>query len=329
MNAVAGAAPADIDAAVATLRAGELVAFPTETVYGLGADARNPAALRKIYAMKGRPSTHPLILHLADAAQLSQWAAAVPPAAQALATRFWPGPLTLVLPRASGVPDELTGGQDSVAIRVPAHPVARALLAAFGGGVAAPSANRYGRVSPTRAEHVREEFPEGLRVLEGGECTVGLESTIVSLLEATPRLLRPGAITRAQLEEVVGPVLEADGAGATPRVPGSTAQHYAPQTPLTLVATVDLAQVVAEAAARGEQVAVMAQAAQTAASSATDRVAWQRMPPSATDYGQQLYATLRRLDKLGVSRILVERVPAGVEWDAVRDRLSRAAATFD
>jgi L-threonylcarbamoyladenylate synthase len=328
MNAVAGAAPTDIDAAVAALRAGELVAFPTETVYGLGADARNPAALRKIYAMKGRPSTHPLILHLADAAQLSQWVAAVPPAAQALAARFWPGPLTLVLPRASGVLDELTGGQDSVAIRVPAHPIARALLAAFGGGVAAPSANRYGRVSPTRAEHVREEFPQGLLVLEGGECAVGLESTIVSLLDAEPRLLRPGAITRAQLEDVIGPVLEAGAPGAAPRVPGSTAQHYAPQTPLTLVATVDLAQVVAEAAARGEQVAVMAQAAQTAASAATDRVAWQRMPQSATDYGQQLYATLRRLDKLGVSRILIERVPAGIEWDAVRDRLSRAAATF-
>ena len=204
MNAVAGASPADIDAAVAALRSGELVAFPTETVYGLGADARNPAALRKVYAMKGRPSTHPLILHLADAAQLSQWVAVVPPAAQALATRFWPGPLTLVLRRASGVLDELTGGQDSVAIRVPAHPIARAVLAAFGSGVAAPSANRYGRVSPTRAEHVREEFPQGLLVLEGGECAVGLESTIVSLVGETAQLLRPGAISRAALEAELG-----------------------------------------------------------------------------------------------------------------------------
>ena len=328
MNAVAGASPADIDAAVAALRSGELVAFPTETVYGLGADARNPAALRKVYAMKGRPSTHPLILHLADAAQLSQWVAAVPPAAQALATRFWPGPLTLVLPRASGVLDELTGGQDSVAIRVPAHPIARAVLAAFGSGVAAPSANRYGRVSPTRAEHVREEFPQGLLVLEGGECAVGLESTIVSLLDAEPRLLRPGAITRAQLEDVIGPVLEAGAPGAAPRVPGSTAQHYAPQTPVSVLGTSDLARALTDAAARGEGIAVMSRGAAPATSATSPTLHWEHMPQSAPDYARLLYATLRRLDKLGVSRILIERVPAGIEWDAVRDRLSRAAATF-
>ena len=326
MTATAGAAP-EIAAAVAALRAGELVAFPTETVYGLGADARNPAALRRVYALKGRPATHPLILHLADAAALPQWVAAVPPAAATLAARFWPGPLTLVLPRAAGVPDELTGGQDSVAVRVPSHPVAQALLAAFGGGIAAPSANRYGRLSPTRAAHVRDEFPSGIAVvLEGGDCEVGLESTIVSLLGKTPRILRPGVIGRAALEAALGmrvlagdePEASAGGGAAAasapvapvPRVPGSTAQHYAPRTPLTLVAAGGLAAAVAAAVARGERVATLA------------------CPPGAdaAAYGRALYASLRALDDGRADRLLVEEVPATPEWDAARDRLARAAA---
>ena len=325
MNAVAGAAP-DIAAAVAALRAGGLVAFPTETVYGLGADARDPAALRRVYALKGRPATHPLILHLADAAELPRWVAAVPPAATALAARFWPGPLTLVLPRAPGVPDELTGGQDSVAVRVPSHPVARALLEAFGGGIAAPSANRYGRISPTRAAHVREEFPTGVAaILEGGDCEVGLESTIVSLLGPVPRILRPGVIGRAALESALGTrVLSgderaADGGAAdaaaapTPRVPGSTAQHYAPRTPLTLVPAGALEAAEAAARARGERTATLA------------------CPPGRDPaaYGRALYATLRALDDGRADRLLVEQVPATPEWDAVRDRLSRAAAASD
>lgn len=312
MSAASGASAPEIAAAVAVLRAGDLVAFPTETVYGLGADARNPAALRKVYALKGRPSTHPLILHLHSAAELDAWAANIPTAARQLAARFWPGPLTLVLSRAAGVPDELTGGQDSIAIRVPAHPVARQLLAAFGSGIAAPSANRYGRVSPTSAQHVREEFPQDLLVLEGGDCEVGLESTIVSLLDDAPRLLRPGVITRAAIEAELGRSLAVGAASNAPRVPGSTLQHYAPQTPLELVARGTLAQAVAAAAARGEQVATLA------CHDGTD----------AVDYGRVLYAELRRLDKLGASRILAEQVPPTPQWDAVRDRLSRAAATF-
>lgn len=316
MNSAAGADAPGIAAAVAALRAGESVAFPTETVYGLGADARNPAALRRVYALKGRPATHPLILHLADAADLPRWVAAVPPAAALLAERFWPGPLTLVLPRGPGVPDELTGGQDSVAVRVPSHPVAQALLKAFGSGIAAPSANRYGRISPTRAAHVRDEFPTGVAViLEGGDCEVGLESTIVSLLGPVPRILRPGVIGRAALEATLGTrVLEGGPAGGegspTPRVPGSMAQHYAPRTPLTLVPAGTLAAAAAAAIARGERVATLA------------------CPPhsDAAVYGRALYATLRALDDGRADRLLVEQVPATPEWDAVRDRLTRAAA---
>ncbi len=302
----------EIDAAVLRLRAGALVAFPTETVYGLGADARNPVALRKVYTLKGRPATHPLILHLHSADQLSSWAAEVPPMALRLAARFWPGPLTLVLRRAAGVADELTGGQDTIAVRVPAHPVARALLAAFGSGIAAPSANRYGRVSPTRAAHVREEFPDDLLVLEGGDCEVGLESTIVSLVSETLQLLRPGMISSAALEAELGMALQVPTAGTAPRVPGSVAQHYAPQTLLTLVPAGGLAVAINDAKARGENVVTLACPPGTAAAS----------------YGRALYAQLRGLDKQGASRILVESVPESADWDAVRDRLARAAATF-
>ena len=312
MNSTVVAAP-DLAAAVVALRAGGLVAMPTETVYGLGADARNPAALRKIYAIKNRPVDHPLILHLADAAALPEWVVEVPPAAQVLAAHFWPGPLTLVLRRAPGVPDELTGGQDSVAIRVPSHPVAQALLRAFGGGIAAPSANRYGRVSPTCAAHVREEFPEGIAViLEGGDCEVGLESTIVSLLGPLPQLLRPGGFPRAEIEAVLGAPVAAVVVAPAPRVPGSTAQHYAPRTPLELVPAGGLADAVARAAAEGLRVATLG------------------CPPGcdAATYGRALYADLRRLDARGVDRLLVEEAPATPEWEAVRDRLARAAATF-
>jgi L-threonylcarbamoyladenylate synthase len=335
MNAPIEASDADIAAAVTALRAGELVAFPTETVYGLGADAGNPAALSRVYEAKGRPTDHPLILHLADAAELSHWvgelSASMAQQVERLAKAFWPGPLTLVLPRAAAVSPVLTGGQQSIAIRVPSHPVAQRLLRAFGSGIAAPSANRYGRVSPTRAEHVREEFPTGVTILEGGDCEVGVESTILSLLETPPRILRPGIISRQQLEALIGPLAQGSSA-AVPRVPGSTPQHYAPQTPVELVAADALEARIESSNATGDAVVVLARRApQThlalACGAAPSHVRrWLQAPMSAVDYAHDLYANLRALDKENAARILIEQVPAGPEWDAVRDRLGRAAA---
>jgi len=308
--------PDPIPHAVALLRAGELVAFPTETVYGLGADARNPAAVAKIYALKGRPAGHPLIVHLGAASALDDWASHVPDAARRLADRFWPGPLTLILPRAKGVPDAVTGGQDTVGLRVPGHPLAQRLLAAFDGGVAAPSANRYGRVSPTCAAHVREEFgPATPFLLDGGDCDVGLESTIVSLA-GEPLLVRPGGISQADLESVIGPLRRA-AAGEGPRAPGTTVSHYAPATALRLV----------ERAERdpgyGPQVAVLAS---RPAPVGFAGILWVDSGANPARYAHDLYASLRRLDWVGADLILVESVPTLPAWDAVRDRLARAAA---
>src|ERR1700687_2878922 len=235
MVRVVRATALELATAVQALRDGELVVFPTETVYGLGAHAGYPAALRRVFELKGRPTTHPLIVHIDSPRYLTRWAREVPEAAQKLADRFWPGPLTLVLPRAENVHRVVTGGHDTVAVRVPAHPMAQQLLTAFGGGIPAPSAHRYGRVSPTRAEHVREEFGGAVRViLDGGECQIGLESTIVSFEGGGVRLLRPGSVTAAQLRQVVGELVS--GADSvSPRVPGSTVTHYAPTTPMTIV----------------------------------------------------------------------------------------------
>lgn len=209
------ATDADIAAAAARLRAGELVALPTETVHGLGADAMNPAAVRRIFEAKGRPADHPLIVHLPDAEQMTQWARDIPREAIALAQAFWPGPLTLILKREDDVPLEVTGGQDTVGLRVPGHPLALKLLRAFGGGVAAPSANRFGRISPTTAQHVRDEFHDtlgdALTVLDGGPCEVGIESTILDLSGEAPRILRPGAISAEQIAAVIGRMPAARG----------------------------------------------------------------------------------------------------------------------
>jgi L-threonylcarbamoyladenylate synthase len=301
------------------LAAGELVAIPTETVYGLAADAANPAAVMKIFALKGRPADHPLIVHIGDPGAVDDWAAHVPPAGRLLAERFWPGPLTLILPRAANVPGEVTGGQDSVGIRCPSHPVAQQLLREFArigsGAVAAPSANRFGHVSPTTAQHVRDEFGAALAIVDGGACNVGLESAIVDLTRADPVLLRPGGISRQALEAALGRRLLDRDADA-PRASGTLASHYAPGTPLELVSARDLAYVpVQEAAVLGFEPPRAEPAARL----------WIQASPDPLEYGHDLYAHLRALDAAGARRILVQAPPDLPEWEAVNDRLRRAA----
>jgi len=313
----------DIDKAVAILRRGGLVAFPTETVYGLGADARNPGALTKLYATKGRPAGHPVIVHLADVSQLAQWARDVPPAAAKLAARFWPGPLTLILRRALGVSDAVTGGQDTVGLRIPSHPVAHALLTKFGGGVAAPSANRFGRVSATTSQHVKQEFGDGVDfVLEGGPSEIGIESTIVAVTGGQPVLLRPGHISAREIEQAAGVPLAAPDTGS-PRAPGTLAAHYAPQALLIVMEGDLLLELAASLTRQGKRVAVLARCAlQPLLSGLT----WIAAPPDAPAYAHDFYANLRALDAAGCDAILVEKLPLQPEWAAVNDRLDRAAA---
>lgn len=313
----------ELEAAVSALRNGELVAFPTETVYGLGANARDPSALRRVFAAKGRPAGHPLILHLDSIRFLPRWTRELPPQVEVLADRFWPGPLTVVLKRNPEVSDVLTGGQDTIAVRIPSHPMALQLLTAFGGGIAAPSANRYGRLSPTRAEHVREELGDAVSViLDGGDSTIGLESTIVSLVGGPPRLLRPGAVRADQLLELL-PDLEVGPAPGLPRTPGSTPQHYAPQTRVVIVSTPELEPRIEEFLAAQQRVAVLAQRPPRLARA---NVTWINAGRRADVYQHDLYANLRSLDKAGAVAILVEEVPDGLPWAAIRDRLARASA---
>jgi L-threonylcarbamoyladenylate synthase len=312
----------EIQEAVEALRAGDLVAFPTETVYGLGANANNPDAVRKIFRVKGRPSTHPVIVHLDHPRYIQRWVRELSPEAQKLAEAFWPGPLTIVAKRGPAVNDVITGGQDTIAIRVPNHPVAQQLLNAFGGGIAAPSANRYGHVSPTRAEHVREEFGDEVPiVLDGDDCKIGLESTIVSCVGDVPRVLRPGSITLAQLREIV-PTIQMGPNPTSPRVPGTTSRHYSPNTPVNVVPSRRLEIVMNEFAAKGEKVAVLAQ---RPPSNTTPFMTWVNAGTRPDVYARQLYANLRALDKAGAKIILVEEVPDDERWDAIRDRLKRAA----
>jgi len=310
-----------IQTAVTILRAGGLVVFPTETVYGLGADAGNASAVRKIFAAKERPADHPVIVHLASERQLSQWASEIPPAVEQLAERFWPGPLTLIVKRAKSVIDEVTGGQDTVGLRVPSHPVAQALLQAFGAGIAAPSANRFGRVSPTTVGHVREELGDRVDlILDGGACDVGIESTIVDVSGDTPVLLRPGRISEEEIEAVLHVPLGRLGAGS-PRVSGTLAAHYAPSLPLVLASSGMLDAVVREQASR-RVVAVLARRPRPSYSSAT---VWMVGPRDAAQFAHYLYAGLRQLDQCGCSVIIVEAPPETPDWAAVRDRLERAA----
>lgn len=344
-SALASVMPPDaasLSLAARLLIQGELVAMPTETVYGLAADATQPSAVARIFAAKGRPNDHPVIVHVLPEADLSSWAACVPAAAKVLAARFWPGPLTMILPRAPGVSDALTGGQDTVGLRCPAHPVALALLRAFrdaggSGAVAAPSANRFGRVSPTRAAHVADEFgPAVALILDGGQCPIGIESTILDLSRERPVLLRPGHLTSAALAETLGEsVWLPDGtlaaaapdatqtpapAGMAPRVPGALAAHYAPRTRLQLVPADALAADVAQRQAHGERVAVWS----AARPAGLPLAQWRARPTDAAGAAHALYAVLRELDAGGFDRILVEATPDDAAWDAVRDRLGRA-----
>jgi len=317
--------PDNIDRAAHLLRSGQLVSFPTETVYGLGADARNPDAIRRIFAAKGRPAEHPLIVHLAGAAALRRWARTVPAAAMALAEAFWPGPLTLILPRAEGVPDAVTGGQDSVGLRVPGHPVALALLARFadlgGEGVAAPSANRFGGVSATTAQHVAEDFGEEVAlILDGGPCRHGIESTIVGFTGAEPELLRPGALGLEQLSRVLG-----RGPGvansAAPRAPGTLATHYAPRTPARLMPPTELLTALGRLGSPAGHIAVLAH---SVTQPPLFEGTWFDAPAHDAAYAHELYANLRALDAQAADEIWIEEPPDGPEWSAVRDRLRRA-----
>lgn len=334
------ASAAEIAHAAQRMLDGELAAFPTETVYGLGADAENPLAVARIYAAKGRPSNHPVIVHIAPQGDVSYWAAEVPPEARLLIDAFWPGPLTLILKRAPHIVDTVSGGQDSIGIRCPSHPVAQALLAAFAagkpngqGGVAAPSANKFGQVSPTRAEHVRSEFPEevaaGMPVLEGGASEVGIESTILDLSRldrgAGPVLLRPGHISAAQIEAVLGVQVFAPDAAA-PRASGTLKAHYAPRTPLELASDERMRDVLAGRNLPEGRVVLVAYSAQPATAHA--RVQWQPVPQDPARYAQALYGLLRDLDGQGYARIIVQAPPATDDWHAVNDRIGRAAAAF-
>jgi L-threonylcarbamoyladenylate synthase len=313
--------PEDVAAAVAALRAGQVIGLPTETVYGLAGDASNPDAVARIFAIKGRPSSHPVIVHIAGIEHVSRWAREFPPAAQALARKFWPGPLTLVLPRADSVSLQITGGQDTVALRVPAHPKALAVLRAFDGGLAAPSANRYGRVSPTTAAHVRQDLGDDVAiVLDGGPCHVGLESTIVGCLEGSVTVLRPGRITAADIASIAGPLSRSPA--AAPRVPGSVVSHYAPRTPMRLVHPDDVGHAARTLLASHQRVAVLA----SSPALQDDDLTWIVASPDPEAYGRQLYSHLRALDEAGAALILVAEPPATPEWHAVHDRLTRASA---
>lgn len=354
-----GHLPASIERAADALVAGQLVGLPTETVYGLAADADNEAAVRAIFTAKGRPADHPLIVHVASAAQVACFAAAgpsqggegpsggqrsmrssaawgqsspaaVPGFAQRLIDAFWPGPLTLILARQRGVADSAAGGHPTIGLRCPAHPVARALLAACAArgvqGLAAPSANRFGRVSPTTAAHVAAEFGAELLVLDGGPCAVGIESTIVDCTRGAPVLLRPGQLARTDIERVAGQRLlsREELLAPDPKASGTLAAHYAPRAPVRLMDARALRTALELLGADARHLAVWARAPLRSASS---HLLLRRMPDDAATVARQLFAVLRAFDDAGARLIWVETPPEDAAWDGVRDRLQRAAAS--
>lgn len=336
----------DILHAAHVLLEGGLVAFPTETVYGLGADAESREAVERIYQAKGRPSNHPVIVHVAPEADLSYWAASVPDEARALIDAFWPGPLTLILKRAAHISDVVSGGQDSVGLRCPSHPVAQRLIRAFAagkpsgqGGIAGPSANKFGQVSPTQASHVRDEFPElvaaGMPILEGGSSEVGIESTIIDLSRlhqgVGPVLLRPGHITAQQISQILEtPVHQPDA--QAPRVSGALKSHYAPSTPLRLINGSSLLQEAMHQAHQSlqssQKIVCVTHSIDHALLPRQAQIDWVTMPAQPAAYSYALYATLRALDQGNYACLLWEEVPDTIEWLGIRDRLGRAAAAF-
>ena len=353
-----GQQPASIARAADALAAGQLVGLPTETVYGLAGDADNAAAVRQIYATKGRPADHPLIVHVASAAQVAHFAAAGPPQggegplggqrsmrssaawgqtshaavpafAQRLIDAFWPGPLTLIQPRRAGVAEAAAGGQPTIGLRCPAHPVAQALLAACAArgvlGLAAPSANRFGRVSPTTAQHVAAEFGDDLLVLDGGACAVGIESTIVDCTRGAPVLLRPGQLARADIERAAGQRLRTQGelGAPDPKASGTLAAHYAPRARVRLMSAAELRTALQLLGADARHIAVWARAPLASPSA---HLLLRRMPDDAGAAAQQLFAVLRAFDDAQARLIWVETPPADAAWDGVRDRLQRATA---
>ena len=341
-----GRAEQSIAAGARCICSGELLGLPTETVYGLGADADNADAINRIFAAKGRPADHPLIVHVLDAASVSHFAAKVPDFAQRLIKAFWPGPLTLILPRRQGVGTVAAGGQDSIGLRCPSHPVAQALLKACRQtdgsaaqpvvwGIAAPSANKFGRVSPTTAQHVQSEFGSELLILDGGPCAVGIESTIIDCTRSVPVLLRPGAVTREQAQAVCGQKVflsneRIPAEAAAPRASGTLASHYAPHAKVRLMDATEIQTAIDLLSdglrGVGDAAPTIAVYSRTDLKIKAKQLLSRRMPPDAAQTAQQLFAVLREFDQQGVKLIWIETPPIGPEWDAVRDRLQRAAA---
>jgi L-threonylcarbamoyladenylate synthase len=311
------------------LRSGGLVAFPTETVYGLGADATSAAAVRRIFAAKGRPPTNPLIVHVADAEVARKYATTWPESAQRLAGAFWPGPLTLVLPKSPEIVDDVTAGRGTVGLRVPDHPLALELLRAFGGPIAAPSANRSNRVSPTTAQHVRDELGDAVDlVLDGGPCAVGIESTVLDLSGTTPVILRPGGLSRADVEGVIGPVGLAAGVvdlTVAAASPGQHRVHYAPRTPAVRFETSQRG-LIEPSAPDGTENGLMVVGTIDYVKKWGSIVA---MPKVAEIYARNFYAVLRELDGMGLKTIFIEMPPDRPEWLAVRDRIIRASRPLE
>jgi L-threonylcarbamoyladenylate synthase len=326
-----GTLDASVQTAARALQQGQLLGLPTETVYGLAADSDNDAAVAQIFVAKGRPANHPLIVHVADAAAITRYAQAVPVFAQQLIDAFWPGPLTLILPRLPQAAQASTGGQDSVGLRCPSHPVAHAVLQACQQldppvwGVSAPSANKFGRVSPTTAQHVAAEFGDALLVLDGGACEVGIESTIVDCTRGVPVLLRPGAITRDDIERACGtrPLSKEELPAQTPRASGTLLAHYAPNAKVRLMDAGQLQSALDLLGPEGRHIAVYHRSPLRSASRA---IHLRAMPDDALATARELFGTLRDFDELGVRLIWIETPPDSADWEGVRDRLQRAAA---